>query len=202
MSAAAQLTSGGIQPPQPTDRLFFAVFPDHSTAAEITRLAQSLRRELHLQGKLLRPERLHVTLHFLGDYAGLPPDLVGAAQRAAGQVEARAFDVSFDRVASFPARSHKHPVVLRGGAALESLQAFQRQLLETMAGIGMQRFSTREFIPHVTLLYDRKTLESLPTQPIKWTIRDFSLVHSSLADEEYRIIGSWPLLAAPPAASE
>src|SRR5713226_5595231 len=59
-----------------TDRLFFAIFPDPGTAARIAQLRQELRLELGLQGKPLASERLHATLHPVGDYAGLPQDIV------------------------------------------------------------------------------------------------------------------------------
>ena len=63
----AQLTLRGIEAAKPTDRLFFAIFPDSDTAAKISLLAQTLRHEHALRGKLLRPERLHVTLIRLSD---------------------------------------------------------------------------------------------------------------------------------------
>ena len=54
----------------PTDRLFFALFPDAEAAMQIAGLARSLREEHGLHGQPLREDRLHVTLHHLGDYAG------------------------------------------------------------------------------------------------------------------------------------
>jgi 2'-5' RNA ligase len=42
-------------------RLFFAIQPDAAAAAN------------HLSGKPQQAERLHVTLHWLRDHAGLPP---------------------------------------------------------------------------------------------------------------------------------
>ena len=67
----------------PTERLFFAVMPDAVTAARIAELADGLRGDHGLEGWPLACERLHVTLHHLGDYAGLPPGLLAKAQQAA-----------------------------------------------------------------------------------------------------------------------
>jgi RNA 2',3'-cyclic 3'-phosphodiesterase len=65
--------------PKPTDRLFFAIFPDADTAARIARLALQLRSEHGLRGTPLKQERFHVTLHHLGDYAGLNHGIVAMA---------------------------------------------------------------------------------------------------------------------------
>ena len=76
-----QLTLPGFerQPPsQPTDRLFLGVFLHPDAAAEGVDLAWRLRKELNLRGMPLPPERLHITLHHIGDYTGLPPQVVTA----------------------------------------------------------------------------------------------------------------------------
>jgi len=56
-----------------------------------------------LRGGPLSPERLHVTLHHIDDYAGLPPQVVAAVRDAAVTVRMEPFEVEFDRVASSPA---------------------------------------------------------------------------------------------------
>ncbi|TQU48946.1 RNA 2',3'-cyclic phosphodiesterase, partial [Xanthomonas perforans] len=72
-SAEAQL-SLGLGEEKTTERLFFAVMADASTAEHAARIADRLLQGGHAQGKALARERLHVTLHHLGDYAGgLPP---------------------------------------------------------------------------------------------------------------------------------
>src|SRR4051812_40197437 len=80
-----------------TDRLFFAIFPDADTAAHIVRTALALRSRLGLTGKVLLPQRFHVTLHHVGDHAGLPPQLVARAIEAGGLTRLPAFPLSFDR---------------------------------------------------------------------------------------------------------
>src|SRR5687767_10301082 len=99
-SEAGQMGFGGFGPPQPTDRLFFAVFPDCAAAIRIADIAQALRSQHGLRGKPLRADRFHVTLHHLGDYAGLPDDMVAQAGQAAMRVDLPAFDVVFDSASS------------------------------------------------------------------------------------------------------
>ncbi|HQT99556.1 MAG TPA: 2'-5' RNA ligase family protein [Acidimicrobiales bacterium] len=194
--SGASPAAGGIQAPQPGERLFFAVYPDADTAADISRLAQALCCEHALRGKPARSERLHVTLHFLGDYAGLPQALIISAKQSVDRVEASAFEVKFDRVSSFPGRTRKHPLVLRGGAGLQCLFAFQRQIGERLAAAGLGRFLDQPFIPHLTLLYDEQVLTSRPTEPVTWMVREFLLVHSVPARGEQQVLGRWPLRTA------
>ncbi len=191
-----QLTLEGIQAPQPGERLFFAVYPDADTAADISRLAQALCCEHALRGNPARSERLHVTLHFLGEHAGLPQALITSAKQAAERVETSAFEVRFDRVSSFPGRARKHPLVLRGDAGLQCLFAFQRQIGECLAAAGLGRFLDHPFIPHMTLLYDEQVLTSRPTEPITWVVREFQLVRSVPARSEQQVLGRWPLRTA------
>lgn len=189
----AQLTLGGMQAVQPTDRLFFAIFPEPDVAAAIGRLAQDLCRERALRRKPLAAERLHVTLHHLGDYAGLPQAVVTSACEVAKRVEGGAFDVGFDSVSSFSGRSHNRPVVLCGSSGLQAVRAFQRELGECMVAVGLGRFCERKFTPHVTLLYDDHLFEAQFIEPIVWTVHEFRLVHSLLGRGEHRVLGRWLL---------
>ena len=176
-----------------TDRLFFAVHPDADTAARISQLALRLREQQGLQGAALPPERLHVTLHHLGDYVGVPADVCTAARAAGASLRADALDVVFDHAASFPARGRAAPFVLRGGAALQSLDTLQRLLGERMAAAGIGRLVERRFTPHVTLLYDRIVVPSTPIAPLAFRVNGVSLVHSLLGRSEHRILAHWPL---------
>ena len=90
-----QLSLTGFDAPsRPTDRLFFAIFPDATAAARIAQLAQHLRDEHGLKGRPLATERFHITLHHLGDYVGLPQSVVAAAGDAAVAVAMPPFEVA------------------------------------------------------------------------------------------------------------
>ncbi|MDP2449481.1 MAG: RNA 2',3'-cyclic phosphodiesterase [Polaromonas sp.] len=181
--------------PRPTDRLFFAIYPDAAAAAQIARLAQQLRAEHGLQGKPLKPERFHVTLHHLGDYAGLPQDLVAAACGAAASVAAAPFDVTFDRVASFTSAPRNRPFVLRGDDGLAPLAAFQQSLGEALKKTVLGRWAKPGFTPHVTLLYDDRSVPAQAVTPVSWTAREFVLVHSLMGQTLHVPLARWPLHA-------
>lgn len=195
VSATGQMGFGGFEAPQPTDRLFFAIFPDAAAAARIADVAQALRDQHQLHSKPLRTDRFHVTLHHLGDYAGLPDDVVTRARAAAARVAMPGFEVVFDSASSFGGRSHNRPLVLRGDAGMATLLELQRRLGERMTAAGLGRLLGHRFTPHVTLLYDDRMVAPQATGPIAWTVREFALVHSLLGRTEHRILGRWPLLS-------
>jgi RNA 2',3'-cyclic 3'-phosphodiesterase len=100
---------------KPTDRLFFALFPSEEVIPQIAKTSQQLRDEHGLTGKSLSNDRLHITLHHVGDYAGgLPNGLVETVQEAAAKIDMPAFDVTFDRAMSFTGSPRNKPFVLRG----------------------------------------------------------------------------------------
>src|SRR5580700_2676634 len=101
---------GTDPPPKLTDRLFFGIYPDAAVAAQIAQLAQRLRGEHGLKGKPLQIKHFHVTLHLVGDYAGLRPEIVRQALEAAAAVAMPPFRVAFDRVMSFSTRLGNRPL--------------------------------------------------------------------------------------------
>lgn len=188
-----QMSLGGFADAVATDRLFFALFPDDAARAAIARLADEVGRQHGLRGAALKRERFHITLHHLGDYAGLPAAVVEGAQRAAAHVVATPFDVVFDRVKSFAGRAQKKPCVLVGAQGDTKLQRLRRQLGECLIEAGLGKHVTREFTPHVTLRYERILVPEQPVAPIAWTVREFALVHSLLGRTEHRIVQRWTL---------
>jgi len=179
--------------PRPTDRLFFAIFPDAEAAARIAGLAGRLRADQGLKGRPLRPERFHITVNHLGDYVGLPQGVVAAASEAAAAIAAPPFDVEFDRVESFRGRLGNRPLVLRGGDGLAALAAFQQALGAAMMKTGLGRWVERSFTPHVTLLYDDLAVDEQAVEPVRWTVREFVLIHSLLRRTQHIPLARWPL---------
>ncbi len=189
-----QLALPGFDAPtKPTDRLFFAIFPDADTAAHVARLAEQLRGEHQMKGKPLATKRFHVTLHHLGDYAGLPPDVVAAASEAAAAVAMPSFDVAFDYTMSFLSRRGSLPLVLRGHDGIAAATAFQHALAASLEKAGFAGASKAQFTPHLTLLYDGHRVMERPVEPVSWTVREFVLVHSVLGRTRHVVLGQWPL---------
>jgi RNA 2',3'-cyclic 3'-phosphodiesterase len=178
--------------PHPTDSLFFAVYPDVTAAARITELSTRLRTEHKLKARPIPADRLHVTLHYLGAFAGVPDDIVARARTAASQMTFPPVDIVLDRIESFSGRRAKRPLVLSGDVT-QSLDALEQSLGAALdeAGIPVKRHP--EFKPHVTLLYDEHHLRSQPVAPIKWLACEFALVRSLLGKSQYEVLARWPL---------
>ena len=171
-------------------RLFLAAVPDASTAERIHRLAGVLKRAHKFDGKLIAPERLHISLFFLG---GLAECHVRAAREAAAELRTGPFEVSFDRTVSFRGRPGNRPFVLIGENGLRRLESFRRMLGAALTRSGLRRAANTTFTPHVTLLYDARGADEYPIQPISWTVTEFVLIQS-MKGHDY--LARWPLQAS------
>lgn len=192
-SAEAQL-SLGLGEQAPSERLFFALMPEPTIATAIAGIGAELISKHRLRTRPLSSERLHVTLHHLGDYAGLPPSLLQHAARAAARVRAEPFEVQFDRVGSFGGRAQQQPCVLRGDDGLQPLIRLQRSLLRRLAEQGITGDS--RFTAHLTLLYSEEVLPWQRIAPVQWRVEDFVLIRSFLGQTRYQLEGRWPLRSA------
>lgn len=189
-----QLVLEGFDPKPPTDRLFFALYPDAQTAQRISALARELKAAHGLRGRPLAASRFHVTLHFFGDHLGLPQALVDAATAAAAQLKCAPFYVVFDHAMSFSAHRRKRPFVLRGSdGGLAALMAFRRALGDAIERQGLGRLVDARFTPHVTLLYDELPLAPQPVEPVVWQVREFVLVDSLIGRTRHVPLARWAL---------
>ena len=192
---AEQLSlDGSGAPPLPTDRLFFALLPDTYAATQADRFRQRLAAERGLTGKQGRVEHLHVTLHHLGDHAGVPASLVEqAAAVAEGLAAVTPFEAEFTGVMSFPRTGRMPALVLCGSEGLTALTSFQRSLGVAMIKGGLGAWVDKSFTPHMTLAYEPQTVERHDIRPISWMVTDLVLVHSLLGQTRHVIVGRWPL---------
>ena len=199
---AGQSSFPGFEEAKPTDRLFLALFPPPETALEIAELAARVRGAHALRGRPLEAARFHITLNHLGDYAGLPPDIVRQASTAAAEAATatQPFVVSFDRAESFASMPRNRPLVLRGGEGLSALMAFHQVLGMALKKNNLGQWAKAAYTPHVTLLYDDSLLGSTPVAPVAWTAGEVVLVHSLLGETRHAHLGRWPL-SAPGSAS-
>ena len=183
----------GFASPVPTDRLFLALFPDADTAARISAFAAERCRSLGLHGKPLRSDRLHVTLFHLGDWAGVPDDLVAAARHAAGSLREPQFELAFDTVASFAVRRPQKPFVLKSASGNEALRGFHARLAQGLRRAGLAQWTRASFEPHVTLAYDPQVVPPQAVKTIGWRTREFVLVHSLLGRTVHMPLARWTL---------
>lgn len=179
--------------PKLTDGVFFAVLPDADDAARIARRARQLRGLLGLKGEPFAMERLHVSLHYLGDYEGVPRGIIAAADEAAAAIVMPQFDVAFDRAMSFSGRPGSLPFVLCGDDGVAGLMTLHQRLSAAMRNAGLRRWAKAGYTPHMTLLYDAERVVEHATETVRWTVRDFVLVHSLHGRNRYVPLSRWPL---------
>lgn len=177
------------------ERLFYALFPDLVTAAQVERFGQLFRHEHQMAGRPLLMDRLHISLHLIGNYKRLRGKHLYAAQRAAGVIAMQPFEVTLSGIATFDdTRPNWHPLVLRAeGGALHDLQ---RRLGAAMNQFGLPVEAEKAFLPHMTLSYGPNTIRPREIEPIRFWVKDFFLVHNERYLERlgtYHLLEHWPL---------
>ncbi|HSX61304.1 MAG TPA: 2'-5' RNA ligase family protein [Tahibacter sp.] len=194
-SSPEQSSLFGSAPPVPTDRLFLGIYPDAATAARIDALAADVCARHGVRAPRHRPDRLHITLFHIGDWAGLSQCTVDTVVAAAGRVRAEAFAIRMNEVASFSGNRERLPLVLKASHGNEALHRFREQLGVELTRAGLGRCVSKTFEPHVTLVYAPQRLEPEPVEPVRWIASEFVLIHSLLGKTQHLRLGSWPLRA-------
>ncbi len=175
------------------DFVFFALLLGAENASQIVTLRERLCEENGLKGVRIATNLLHVTLHGIGEYDGLPRDVVERAKQAGAAILAKPFDVMFDRAMSFNRKRNGRPLVLCTSNEV-ALFAFHQLLGEAMKNVGFRRI-TSHFKPHMTLLYGDRMLTGRSIEAVRWNVRDFVLVHSlrGRGRSKYIHLARWPL---------
>lgn len=178
--------------PRPTDRLFFAVYPDAAARERLVHLAQTLRERHGLKGRAFAPERLHVTLAMAGDHVGLPAPLLERVMAVGAAIHAAPLDIALDRTETF-ARPGNRPCVLRVGEGAAALAALHATLAHALCELGVVAREERAYRPHLTLQYDDRGLPAQAIEPIAWTVGEIVLMRSVLGRSRHVALARWPL---------
>ena len=183
----------GLEPPGTIDNLFFACRLAPEAASRVAHVRDELRHAHGLRGTAISPQRLHVSLLGVCECHGLPDDLVAAACEAAASVVMSPFEVVFDRAMSFSNRRNRRPLVLLTGGGDASLTGLRNRLCEALRVAGFGCHGSAHFLPHMTLLYDRRMVGEQTIEPVYLTVRDFALVHSLVTQSRHIELARWPL---------
>ena len=171
---------------EPTQRLFFALWPPLSVRHRLADTAQDLGTR---NGRPVAAANLHLTLAFLG---AVDPLRRRCMERAADAVEGTPFTLALSRVGYWP-----RPQVLWLGspATPPELQQLVANLAAALQVCGY-RPEPRPYRDHLTLA--RKVSGPSRTQmvePVVWPVDHFCLVESVTARHgpDYQVLKSWPL---------
>jgi 2'-5' RNA ligase len=196
----AQLFLPGLAPKAERDFLFFALLPDKSEALRILHLREQLCRECHLQGRgRIAARCFHVSLHAIGEYQGVPKDVVRRAEAAAALVSMKPFGFDLDRAMSFVRHGDTKPFVLRAARRSPALVEFYSVLGDAMKRVGFRRVQRSGFAPHLTLLYDAHHVAEREVETVHINADSFALVCSlrGRGHAEHTHLARWPLQAKP-----
>lgn len=176
-------------------RLFLALVPGEEVARQAQAAAWDVAKAQQLHGRMLRPSRYHVTLHFLGDYPMLREDVVRACTAAAGKVVVPSFELVLDEVAGFKGR--EPPCILRCSQVPPALEQLWDELRRALLLAGAGQHLERQFTPHLTYAYsDGAVPATVPIEPIRWRVERLSLLHNVVGAGDYRTLESWQLATA------
>ena len=182
-------------PPKLTERIFFAIAPDADAIADIHALTTALKAQHGMQGRPIADAKLHCTLCNLGDFPGMPEDVLARAQQAAALVAAatQPFTASFDTAQTFITGPRNRPLVLTGGDGVVGITALYRNLAGALLKAGISG-NPASYTPHITLLYDDTTAAPAAVAAIEWPVRELLLLHSHIGQARpYNILARWPL---------
>ncbi len=120
-------------------RLFIAIASDKEIETALISMQDSLRRQ-GMRGNFTRPESLHLTLAFIGDYDD--PDYVLDTMQS---VPFRPFTLSLDGYGNFG------DLWWAGIKKSDALMSYVRRLRHALADAGIP-FDRKKFSPHITLV--------------------------------------------------
>ncbi len=170
-------------------RVFCAVELPEELRSRVAERARRLRAEFpDVRASWERPEKLHITLKFLGDTEpARVEDLSRAVSRAASNVEP--FELTIEEPGAFPQHGQPRVIWLGIADASGSLALMQRQLETECAAAGFPRES-RPFKPHLTLARIRSLQgardlaaahRATPFEPQRFKVSELVLMRSELS---------------------
>lgn len=173
----------------PTERLFFALWPD----AGLRECCARLTRDLDVGGgKCVPGVNLHITVCFLGS---VDRATRGCVENAMDTVRAAPTTLTLDRLGYFP-----KPRVLWVGASIvpEPIKTLAHVVDRLARNCGV-RTDTRPFVPHMTLCRNvRRPPPMSAIEPLSWPVTMLALVKSDTRESGaiYTVLRTWPLHAA------
>jgi 2'-5' RNA ligase len=177
--------------PRPSDPVFFMLRPTPDAAEQISRLAWRSRAEYRLKGKPLDEHRLHVSLHGVGAYGQLSRNAFAAIDCIASALTMPPFLVGFDRLLTFGITGNR-PLVLCGDDGVAGVTMLQSELAASLRKVGFAA-GKRDYTPHVTLLYDRKSIDRQFVEEIRWRVDEIVLACSLHGRSRHIPLARWNL---------
>lgn len=172
-------------------RLFFALWPEANARNNLIQTVNGLNSRV--PARWIKPQKLHITLAFLGD---VEEKQLNLAVAAADKVEAGGFELLLDRVEYWPGPKI---LCLTPTSATPLLEQLAADLAEHLQDAGFD-LEQRPYRAHLTLARNASALPmEIPLErPIHWLASNFALVESRQERQGtvYATLKTWPLLPA------
>jgi RNA 2',3'-cyclic 3'-phosphodiesterase len=160
-------------------RTFVAIFPPQRVRQTLFRAAHDLPASQDF--RLISPEKLHVTLKFLGEVA---EDTLDRVKQALEPLSERhePFEVRTSGFGAFPSEKKAHILWAGVGEGSESLRTVAQSVEDLLLPAGFAR-EQRSYVPHLTLARARgrrAKLENTGISPpaLRFTVSSVELVES------------------------
>lgn len=157
-------------------RLFFALWPDAASRAALARL-QTL-----VEGRLVPPPNLHLTLAFLGQQ---PDAALAPLSTLLDGLTLTPMDLELDRLGHFARQGAAWAGM---SAPPPALLALQLELMTALERAGFTPASHGAFRPHVTLARHAPAPRGDGCGPVRWRAGTLALVASGADDGRYRVL--------------
>lgn len=175
-------------------RLFFALWPDPTVRRWLARASRLLPPGDSPATYRVKPERLHLTLAFLGELNAQQVEAAHAAGDAVqAQAQAQTFALRIDSVGHFDGANVAWigpSVIAPGLARLKAALDCELLHLNLPVEDGV-------YVPHVTCLRRIRERPDGPEPRIDWPVEDFVLVRSARdrngRPAGYKVLRRWPL---------
>jgi RNA 2',3'-cyclic 3'-phosphodiesterase len=169
--------------------LFFAAVPPQAIRE---RIAEAWL--LSGSGERFRGNTLHMTIQGIANTKFLDTGLVEQARLAASALRVAPFELCFDRLMTFGGGMGSRALVLGTDGRNDCANDLAAALHESLREAGFMLPRRRSIVPHVTLAYGVGFAETrCLAEPVRWTIRDITLIDSLQGQGRHVPLGNWPL---------
>ena len=163
-------------------RLFISIDFPQEVINYISLLAKQLVEQNLFEGKLIKPEQLHLTLQFIGD---VPEEKVPSLKQALQSISMPSFKACLGSLGVFPAQDHIRIIWLDlKSKELNALAQKVHNVLQPLVDL-----EDRPFLSHITIARVKKVknietlhdyLNTIEVEPLCFTINSFILKESTL----------------------
>lgn len=178
-----QRTAGRVK-----HKIFLAVKPDAIATEQAEDRTLRLIDEYGLAGIPLKPSNLHISLPLIFEGDEIPNGIEEFVSARVQAVQMPPFEIILDVAMTFRLPK-QHVLVLSTAGSIANIYNLNRQLV--MAGGAMATGSS--FNPHMSLLYTDRPVRKQSIEPVRWTVREFVLVHSFVGLGRHETMARWRL---------